>query len=63
MASDWTGKRSTLTLVTTATAHWMSVADAAGDLAKGRKVSKQQKAQAADWIDACKALASRIEKA
>ena len=63
MANDWTSKRSTMTLITTTASHWIAVSEAAMALDKGKKITPRQKAQAADWADACKALASRLEKA
>ena len=63
MASDWTGKRSTMTLIPTTASHWPAVSQAAMALDKGKKITPKQKEQAADWADACKALASRLQKA
>ncbi len=63
MASDWTSKRSTMTLITTTASHWIAVSEAAMALDKGKKITAKQKEQAADWADACKALAARLQKA
>jgi hypothetical protein len=52
-----------MTLITTTASHWIAVSEAAMALDKGKKITPRQKAQAADWADACKALASRLEKA